>query len=115
MAGFSSKPVRRTRWGASPSRVVGDTCDLLFITDLVGIRTEISAALHPGDELTVMVRHRGDVRSAVCETRRGETVGALAAFIGLARLLRCIDEGVRYRAIVQFASATRCSVEVVNA
>lgn len=115
MAGFSSKPVRRTRWGASPSRIVGDTCDLMFITDLVGVRTEISAALHSGEELRVSIRRRGEIRSAVCETRSGETVGALAAFIGLARLLRCIDEGVKYRAIVQFASATRCSVEVVNA
>ncbi len=112
MAGFATNRVRRSRWGAEPSLVVGDGCDLRFVTDLVGIRSEVSAKLVLGEPLLVSIRRRGDARSAVCETVAGEVVGTLAAFVGLARLLTCMQGGVTYLAHVQVASGTRCSVEV---
>jgi hypothetical protein len=112
MAGFAANHVRRSRWGAKPSLVVGDDCDLRFSTELVGVRSEISAKLASGDPLRVAIKQRGDIRSAVCETAAGEVVGTLAAFVGLARLLACMENGAIYLAHVQLASATRCSVEV---
>lgn len=114
MAGFANNPVKRTRWGAKPSQVVGDGCDLEFTTDLVGVRSDISAALEPGDRLIVAIHQRDQVRSAVCQTHKGDVVGTLAAFVGLARLLACMYDGVTYLAFVQTASATRCSVRVLR-
>ncbi len=112
MAGFPSNQVRRSRWGAEPSRMVGDGCDLRFTTDLVGVRSDISSRLEFGDQLSVRINRFGEIRSAVCVTAEGEVVGTLAAFVGLARLLTCMENHAIYFARVQVASATRCSVEV---
>lgn len=112
MAGFPSNQVRRSRWGAKPSRIVGDGCDLKFTTDLVGVRSDVSSRLEFGDQLDVTIRRVGEIRSAVCVTATGEVVGTLAAFVGLARLLTCMENGAIYFASVQVTSATRCSVEV---
>jgi hypothetical protein len=114
MAGFATNQVRRSRWGAKPSLVEGDGCNLRFTTDLVGVRSEVSATLAQGDPLDVRIRQRGEIRSAVCETAAGEVVGTLAAFVGLARLLACMEGGASYLAYVHLASSTRCSVEVLR-
>lgn len=112
MAGFPANHVRRSRWGAKPSQIVSDGCALRFTTDLVGVRSDVSSRLTQGDRLEVSIRRRGDTRSAVCVTATGDVVGTLAAFVGLARLLACMESGVTYLAYVHVASATRCSVEV---
>lgn len=114
MAGFGPNLVRRTRRGAAPSVVHGDGCDLEFSVDLVGVRSEVSAKLRTGEILLVGLRAHGVVHSAACTTQRGEVVGTLAAFVGLARLIGCLEGGAHYLAEVEVASATRCAVKVMR-
>jgi hypothetical protein len=112
MGGYSPEQVKRSRGGAAVPTVVGDGCDLQISSDLVGVRTQVSAALTVGATLIVSLLARGPVRSVVCATDRDEIVGTLAAVRGLSKLIGCIENGVEYVADVEFASATRCAVRV---
>jgi hypothetical protein len=95
-------------------KATNDLCDLEFELDLVGLRAGISGGLAPGDELDVELGTMGSVTSVVCRSKNGMTVGAMAAFRGLAQLIKCPEAGVRYRALVVFASTTRCHVSVAR-
>lgn len=112
MGGYSPDQINKTKGGAAPPRVVGDGCDLAFQTDLVGVRSSISAGLNKDDQLVVSLHIQGQIRSVVCETAAGAAVGTLAAFRGLSRLIGCLERGVVYVAIVETASFSRCSVKV---
>lgn len=91
-------------------------CDLKFDVDLVGVRAAVLGGVSTGDVLDVALVAVGSAISAVCQTRADPpaTVGALAAFRGLAQLIHCLQTGVRFEARVTNASAGRCSVSVVR-
>ncbi|WP_145723499.1 hypothetical protein [Mesorhizobium tianshanense] len=91
-----------------------DGCDVRFNVDLVGVRPDQVKGLETGEALLVQISENGKWRSLVCVTNGGGIVGTLAAFQGLARLIACVETGARYIAIVEVASATRCSVEVIR-
>lgn len=114
MAGYAPKGIRQ----AAASRrlvVLEDGCNLRFNVDLVGVRLDQVHGVETGDALLVQISQNGKWRSLVCVTNGGRVVGTLAAFQGLAQLIACVDNGARYIAVVEFASATRCSVEVIRA
>lgn len=92
-----------------------DGCDLRFNVDLVGLRPDQARGLETGDPLLVQISENGKWRSLVCVMNGGGIVGTLAAFQGLAQLIACVEAGARYIAVVEFASATRCAVEVIRA
>ena len=112
MGGYAPDQIKKTKGGAKSPASIGDGCDLAFQTDLVGVQSSISAELNKDDELTVCLRIQGKIRSVVCETTAGAVVGTLAAFRGVSRLIRCLEQGVAYVAFVETASFSRCSVKV---
>ncbi|KQU75457.1 hypothetical protein ASC75_19175 [Aminobacter sp. DSM 101952] len=114
MGGYAPKGVRQAATSRRPV-VLEDGCDLRFNVDLVGVRPDQVRGLVIGDALLVQISENGKWRSLVCVTNGGGIVGTLAAFQGLAQLIACVEAGARYIAVVEFASATRCSVEVIRA
>lgn len=92
----------------------GIGCDLRFDVDLVGVRAAALGSVKAGDVLDVVLLAVGSAISAVCQTGAGSpvTVGALAAFRGLAQLIHCLQTGVKFEAMVTGVSAGRCSVSV---
>lgn len=56
MGGNAPEQIKKTKGGAAPPTVVGDGCDLVFQTDLVGVQSSISTALNKDDELSVRLR-----------------------------------------------------------
>lgn len=88
----------------------GDDCDIVIDCDLSGIRPEILARVRKGDRLYVRVEPGEPYRSVVCITAEGGIVGALTAFPGHGRLIRCLERGVIYGVVVQNVGAGRCHV-----
>lgn len=88
-----------------------DPCDLRFRTDLVGVRVGIEG-VEPRDTLAIELRSKGAIRSVVCVSGQGAIVGTLAAFQGLAQLIRCLAQENRYVAVVETVSLTQCTVLV---
>lgn len=89
-----------------------DPCDLRFRVDLLGVRQEALSTISVGDELEVALDVRGAATSVVCRTSVGAVAGTLAAFRGLARLIRCLSQGEQYIALVESVSRLRCAVFV---
>ena len=114
MGGYAPKGVRQAATSRRPV-LLQDGCDLRFNVDLVGLRPVQATGLETGDTLLVEISENGKWRSLVCVTNGGGIVGTLAAFQGLAQLIACVEAGARYMAVVEFASPTRCSVEVIRA
>lgn len=112
MGGYAPDQIKKTRGGAPPPAVIGDGCELVFQTDLVGVQSAVSSGLSKSDELAVGLRIQGRIKSVVCETKDGVVVGTLAAFLGLSRLIACVEQGVAYVAVIETASFSRCSVTV---
>lgn len=112
MSGYSVTKQPRAVRPEGRVRRSADPCDLEFRLDLVGVRSRTAATLRLGDVLTVEIREHGTARSVVCVASGDRPVGTLAAFRGLAQLIRCLTENKRYIAIVEAASATRCAVLV---
>lgn len=111
MAGFAPKQIRRI----SPETTTPDVSEREIIrVDLVGIRTSVSSLLTENQILAVALQEAGAIRSVVCVTKEGGVVGTLAGFRGLAQLIKALNEGAKYVAIVESASPTRCSVRVVR-
>lgn len=94
-----------------PRRRSDDPCDLQFRTDLVGVRPSISD-VRVGHTLAVALLEQRGARSAVCLTADGQVVGALAAFRGLAQLMKCLVQKNRYVADVEVVSKSQCTVLV---
>jgi NADPH-dependent ferric siderophore reductase len=105
-------PPKRNAARHSRSGQQGDRCDLRFRIDLMGVRSENARRVRPGDVLEVFLVRDGLLRAVICQSDRGERVGALSAFPGLARLIECLEEGVQYSALVEKSSAQSCSVFV---
>ena len=114
MAGYAPKSLRHAAPSQKPT-ILADGSDLRFSVDLVGVRPEQAASLRTGDALLVEISKNGKWRSLVCLTNGGGIVGTLAAFQGLAQLIAYVEAGTRYVAVVEFASTTRCAVEVIRA
>lgn len=111
MGGFAVN--RPGMFVAAEHRGTGDDpCDLRFQVELVGVRSEVAARLAVPCVLEVAIVERGEVASAVCRTEDGDIVGALAAFRGLAQLIRCLKDEVPFVALIIAVSATRCEVRV---
>jgi hypothetical protein len=102
-----NRPPRRTASGDGR-----DPCDLSLELDLVGLQPDVSRGLTSGAILCVVLVSLHGIDSVVCQTPAGDTVGALAAFQGLAQLINCLKKGVEYEAAVVLASGTRCNVQV---
>jgi hypothetical protein len=111
MGGYSATKTRKIIALLPAAANPADPCDLRFLVELVGVRSEVSRTLKVGDELVVALIARGSTRSAVVMSG-GDVVGTLAAFRGLAQLISCIDRGHGYSAHVEAASPVRCSVLV---
>jgi hypothetical protein len=111
MGGSSSTPPNRQQ-GSFKASTTDDPCDVKFETDLVGISLPGLAGVKNGDVLDVSIKSAGNVKSVVCSTKTGAVVGSLAAFRGLAQLIKCIEGGEVYEALVQSVSRTNCRVMV---
>jgi hypothetical protein len=111
MAGFAPKNIRSAASGPIPI-TIGDSCDLRFNLDLVGVRAEVLGDLRIGNTLLVRIVDNGKMRSVTCVATGNKIVGTLAAFRGLAQLIACIEKGAVYLAHIDFVSSSRCSVAV---
>lgn len=89
-----------------------NNCDLNFRVNLVGVKGQAAATLVAGAELSIRPERVGQYVALLCVTSGGDIVGTLAAFVGLAKLVECMQSGIRYQAIVVSVSATSCSVDV---
>ncbi|MCP1842136.1 hypothetical protein ACVIHI_004946 [Bradyrhizobium sp. USDA 4524] len=107
------KPSKRSVAGRRQG-TAGDPCDIRIHIDLMGVRSEVAQKLRAGDLLKVELIVDGPLRSVVCQTAEGDRVGALSAFPGLAQFIRCIEQGVRYSALVERSSGHSCSVFVAR-
>lgn len=101
----SSAGIGRLRGGS-------DGCDVAFTVDLIGVRRAATDGVKRGDALVVGLETGATGNAAICRTAGGTVVGGLAAFEGLATLLRCLATGAQYRAMVQRVGATHCTVTV---
>lgn len=114
MSGFgASKKPRVVPSPTNTSDGISDKCSIVIRTELVGVRRDVAVTLHLGDLLSVELHTSGGLVAAVCATRdSAAVVGALAAFQGLALLIRCLQRGVNYEAVVEDVAPTRCAVLV---
>ncbi len=88
----------------------GDACDLLIDVDLEGVRLPRLARLKIGDPLRVELRAEGQFPTVICVDAEGEIVGALSAFLNLARLIKCLRDGVNYQVEVTQIRPGGCHV-----
>lgn len=109
------KPTKPWRFSGGGRAIEGDGCDIRFRIDLMGVRAPVAAIVRTGDTLDVAIVRDGELRAVVCQTERGERVGSISAFPGLARLIDCMEAGVRYSASVERSSERSCSVLVMRA
>jgi NADPH-dependent ferric siderophore reductase len=110
MGGMKSPPKRagaRHRHGAAK-----DDCDIRSRIDLMGVRSENARKVRPGDILEVSLLSDGNLRAVICQTEQGDRIGAVSAFPGLARFIECMEQGMRYSALVEKSSSQACSVFV---
>lgn len=108
----SKKPDRESsaRSKTAPASGSGDDCNIAIDCDLSGIRPEALANLRKGDRLGVRIEPGEPYRSVVCVISTGAIVGAISAFPGHGRLIRCLEQGVVYEVAVQNVGAGRCHV-----
>jgi hypothetical protein len=112
MGGSSDDAPKQRRRASTSPRSTTDPCDLEFSIDLVGVRPKVVAGLAVGSAMTVAIDVHGSARSVVCKADDGGVAGALAAFVGLAQLINCLDGGSQFEATVLTASSTQCKVLV---
>ena len=91
-----------------------DGCNFQFRIDLMGVRATVTSKVRAGDTLDLAIIREGELRAVVCLTDRGERVGSVSAFPGLARLIECMEAGTRYSALVERANERSCSVFVMR-
>jgi NADPH-dependent ferric siderophore reductase len=108
------KPTVPKRPGRSSGIAGSDECDMRFRIDLMGVRAQVAATVRAGDTLDVAIVREGELRAVVCQTERGDRVGSVSAFPGLARLIACMEAGVRFSALVEKSSERSCSVLVMR-
>lgn len=111
MGGSTNKPPSKTL-GPGPYAPHDDPCDIDVEIDLVGVDPGVLAGIKKGDALTVSLKTAGSIKSVICVTGSGKIAGSLAAFRGLAQLIKCLEKGEAYQAVVQTVSKTSCHVLV---
>lgn len=112
MGGMKASPKRSAARHRQASK--HDDCDIRFRIDLMGVRAENVRRVRSGDLLEVVLVTDGKLRAVICQTSQGDPVGAVSAFPGLARLIDCMEQGVRYSALVEKTSGQSCSVFVAR-
>jgi NADPH-dependent ferric siderophore reductase len=112
MGGMKSPPKRAA--GRPWQGGAKDQCDIRFRIDLMGVRSQNAKKVRPGDTLEVSLLRDGNLRAVICQTDQGDRIGAVSAFPGLARLIECLEQGVRYSAVVEKSSGQSCSVFVAR-
>lgn len=86
--------------GGAPGPVGGDCTDLSFVVSLTGPDPEVVRDLAPGTELGVRREVIGTFPAAVVHLGDGRRAGTIASG-QLPDLLRCLEEGYRFRATVR--------------
>jgi hypothetical protein len=96
MSGHPSAPPPRGGGGAGPD---DDDCGKLrFQTQLASPIPTAVSALAPGDVLTIELQDRGGVRVIAAVNASGQVAGSIVERIQ--QLLRCLQQGVTYEAVV---------------
>lgn len=87
-----------------------DDCDITIDCDLSGIHPGTLASVRKGDQLHLRIELGDPYRSVVCVTIEGAILGALTAFPGYSKLIRCLERDVAFAVTVQDVGAGRCHV-----
>jgi hypothetical protein len=90
----------------SPSRP--DCSTLVFRTPLASPKPKVIAKLKKGDQLELIAQTAAG--PAIVQTPQGEEAGSITS--RLADLLRCLDEGYKYVAIVMSITGGNVEVEI---
>lgn len=108
MGGSDAKPTKKA---PSSGRGSGQDCPSRFTTIVAGPAEGITK----GAWLNVRVdRSGGQPRVVLLDEVTGATVGSLAGVPNLAILIRCLEDGVPYRALVDHVEGGRIDVTVVQ-
>lgn len=108
MGGSDAKPTKK---GPAAGVVSGQDCPSRLTTVVSGPTTGITK----GSWLQVRVdRNAGGPRVILVDEVTGATVGSLAGVPNLAMLIRCLDDGVPYRALVDHVDGGRIDVTVIR-
>lgn len=108
MGGSDPKPPKRS---PAPGVGSGQDCPSRIATIISGPATGIAR----GEWLDVQVdRTGGRPRVVLVDEVTSETVGSLAGIPDLATLIRCLDQGVHYRAYVDSVDGGRIDITVVR-
>lgn len=108
-------PSERARMLAEQRRArnVDDPCDIVLRVDLMSVHFDSLTSIRINTVLDVKVRTEGSYSALVCVApETGKIIGTLAAFPGLGALLRCVQDGVNFKALVVLLSSARCAVVV---
>jgi hypothetical protein len=108
MGGSDAKPTKRGPVAGGRS---GQDCPSRLTTVVSGP----AAGITKGSWLEVRVdRSAGGPRVILVDEVTGATVGSLAGVPNLAVLIRCLDDGVPYRALVDHVDGGRIDVTVIQ-
>jgi len=108
MGGADSKPKKKVP-GAGPGS--GRDCPTRFTTIVTGPAEGITK----GAWLDVRIdRSSGQPRVVLIDEVTNATVGSLAGVPNLAILIRCLEDGVTYRAIVDHVDGGRIDITVLQ-
>jgi hypothetical protein len=108
MGGSDAKPTKK---GPVAGVGLGHDCPSRLTTVISGP----AAGIIKGSWLEVRVDRSGGVpRVILVDEVMGATVGSLAGVPNLAVLIRCLDDGVPYRALVDYVDGGRIDITVVQ-
>jgi hypothetical protein len=102
--------------GGGPTSAPPDKCDHNFRVALVSTKPAALPALKQGDHLEVGLHHDPPYLVVVCRIPpAGQVVGSIANVPRLDELIRCIQQGVAYTALITNLSGTNVTVHVHRA
>ena len=108
-------PSERARMLAEQRRArnADDPCDIVLRVDLMSVHFDSLSSIRINTILNVELQTEGPYSALVCVvSETGKIVGTLAAFPGLGALLRCVQQGVKFEALVVLLASARCAVVV---
>jgi hypothetical protein len=97
--------------GGAPAPIGGDCTDVSFTVSLTGPDPDVVRTLAPGTELRVRRERIATFPAAVGYLGDGRRAGTIASG-QLPDLLRCMEEGYRFRATVQTVRGGNVTVRV---
>lgn len=101
--------------GGGGGRRTPDTFDcssLVVRTHLNSPKPAVLKKLHKGSQLTVDLESRGGKIIVVAKTAQQEIAGSITAGAGLASLIKCLEQGVAFKAMVSSIAGGGCEVVV---